>query len=252
MRFTRLLVGTFTAALVGSVTVLTAAPSGAATAAGAAATCAPVSGTTAVTTRIYLAPQSKSTFKYRQSIGLRGQVQYQDPSDLQWYGLSGASVQLSRAFPNKAYVALSSNTTAGSPPIFTFTTTSWGNATYKASFAGASSSTHTFCPAAGTRRIKGSRNEHVRIPSGTITFVGNVDPGYARRYVTVQKKNCLSCGWRTYTKVATNGDGAFRARLTAPRSGRWYFRTYIPGTSPTFAPALSPVYYTFRSSGRRA
>lgn len=249
MRFTRTLVGTFTAALVGSVTVLTAAPSGAAT---AAATCAPVSGTTAIATRIYLAPQARSTYKYRQSIAVKGQVQYQDPNDLQWYAATNAPVTLSRAFPNKAYVALSSRSTAGSPPVFSFTTASWGNATYKVSFAGGSNASYTFCPAANTRRIKGSRHEHVRIPSGTITFVGNVDPGYARRYVTIQKKNCLSCGWRTYTKVITNGDGAFRARLSAPRSGRWYFRTYIPGTTPTFAPALSPVYYTFRSFGRRA
>jgi hypothetical protein len=100
-----------------------------------------------------------------------------------------------------------------------------------------------------TRAIRVSRNPGAKVvkSAGKLYFKGNVDPGWARRYVTIQKKNCRGCGWKTYKKALTNRYGAYQARVYAPRTGYWYWRAYVPASSPTFAAAYSGVWRTYQS-----
>ena len=43
-------------------------------------------------------------------------------------------------------------------------------------------------------------------------YRGNVDPGWGRKPVTIQKKNCKSCGWHAYKTVRTSRTGGYSAR----------------------------------------
>jgi len=93
------------------------------------------------------------------------------------------------------------------------------------------------------RTIKVSRNPGAKVvkSSGRLYFQGNVDPGWNGRYVTIQKKSYRSCSWRTYKRVVTNRYGGYQTRLYAPRTGYWYWRAYMPATSPTFVAAGGPT-----------
>lgn len=246
MNLTRHLVGAVAAALIGATTALVSAP---ATVGPATAAAAPVP------TRIRLADQSKPIFKHGQTIIILGAVEGQH-ADGTWQSLpdtAAGAVTVYRAFPGGGYVRLGARTDEGG---FSIATTAVRNATYKLVYDGAdhitSVETYSYAPVTATRTLRISRNEHARVTSSPLMFVGNVDPGWARSYVTIQKKNCLTCSWAFYRRALTNDDGVFRARLGAPSSGRWYFRTYIPATSPHYAPAYSSVWYTYMVYARRA
>ncbi len=92
----------------------------------------------------------------------------------------------------------------------------------------------TFAPTAKDRVIKGSRNPHSKgvKSGGRLYYRGNVDPGWGRKPVTIQKKNCKSCGWHSYKTVRTSRTGGYSARIYAPSSGRWYFRSTVRATKP--------------------
>lgn len=137
---------------------------------------------------------------------------------------------------------------------FSFSTTAWQNAKYLVRYTGGTVGEHAFQPQDGIRSVKVGRHPHGSVvkSGGRLYFRGNVDPGYAGRWVTVQKKACSSCGWRNYTSVKTTSTGAYSARVYAPSSGRWYWRAYVPATEPTFASGYSAVWYTYKSFGRLA
>src|SRR4051794_34203970 len=59
-------------------------------------------------------------------------------------------------------------------------------------------------------------NAGKRRASGKLYFRGDINPGWGGRAVTLQKKACSSCAWRT---VATKNAGS---------SGGWSFRVYYP------------------------
>lgn len=79
-----------------------------------------------------------------------------------------------------------------------------------------------------------------------LVFKGKVSPNYAKKPVLIQKKNCnrASCKWHKFAKVKTNRKGQFRQRITAPRTGRDYWRAKV-APSRTYAVSYSAVYYTY-------
>lgn len=132
---------------------------------------------------------------------------------------------------------------------FSFGTTAVYNASYKVVFTGGTWGEHGFQASEGTRVVRVGRHPHGKVvkTSGGLFFVGNVDPGWGNSPVTIQRKACGGCGWRTYTRVRTSASGAYRTRVPAPRTGRWYWRSQVPGTSPTYTTSYSGVWYTFQS-----
>ena len=87
---------------------------------------------------------------------------------------------------------------------------------------------------------------------GKLYYRGNVDPGWGRMPVAIQKKNCKSCDWHSYKTVRTTRSGGYSARIYAPSRGRWYFRSVVKATAPRFVTGVGGTIYTDRSSGRLA
>lgn len=79
-----------------------------------------------------------------------------------------------------------------------------------------------------------------------LVFRGNVSPGHAGKPVFIQKKKCKAerCAWRKFVKVTTNDTGGFRARVTAPRDGYWYWRAKVR-KHDGYATSYSDVWRTF-------
>lgn len=132
---------------------------------------------------------------------------------------------------------------------FGFTTTAVYNAAYKVVYTGGAAGEHGFQASEGTRAVRVGRHPHGKIvkADGQLSFVGNVDPGWGNKPVIIQRKVCGSCGWREFTRVRSTSSGGYRALVSAPRTGRWYWRSQVPGTSPTYTTSYSAVWFTFRS-----
>jgi hypothetical protein len=136
---------------------------------------------------------------------------------------------------------------------FRFSTTARFTATYQVVYSGGNwtnpddGQAYTFGSSSGTRTFTVSRNLHGKAvkAGGKLYYRGNVDPGWGRKPVTIQKKACKSCGWKSYKTVRTSRYGAYSVRISAPRSGRWFWRSTVRATSPTFVRAYGTVYYTY-------
>ena len=111
----------------------------------------------------------------------------------------------------------------------------------------------TFQKTAKDRVIKGSRHPHSKgvKRGGKLYYRGNVDPGWGHRPVSIQKKNCKSCGWHGYKTVRTSRKGGYSARIYAPSSGRWYFRSVVKASKPRFVKATGGTIYTYRARTAR-
>jgi hypothetical protein len=181
--------------------------------------------------------------KYRHRFPISGQVRYYSGGNV--YAKAGATVTLLRR------PAGSSNwsrigrdkTSHTTKPTYAFSVLARGNASYRVRFA-------------GTRRLQPSRAQarvlvHRRVPShlrhprpDVVKLVGHVEPAWRHRHVRLVKRSCRSCSWHVVRQHRTNGRSHFRFGLRAPRSGSWYFRVRVPGTS-RFAPSISATYRTY-------
>lgn len=56
-----------------------------------------------------------------------------------------------------------------------------------------------------------------------IYMAGSVTPRYARQRVTVLRKTCAKCAWKSYARPLTDAKGRYRVRLSAPRRGAHFF-----------------------------
>lgn len=246
MRLSRPLVGALSAALLGVTPVaLTAGPAHAATVDHAS--------------RIQLDAQAKSVYRYGDNVTVSGRVVVEGKGSCAGGAAwcrppeTAGSVTLQRL--NAGSSTWSTVATWSSESIdFSFPTTAWQNATYRVSYSGGAITGHTFAASDTGRAIAVSRDPNGRVaqPGGRLIFRGNVDPGFARRYVVVQTRKCSRCAWRTYKRVKTTATGAYRTGIFAPRSGRMYWRSKVRGTSPAFTTGYSEVWYTYKSSFRVA
>lgn len=249
MRLKRFLVGSVTAALLGALPV--------------ALTTTTAEAAPSHQSNIQIDAQSKGSYLYRQSVVIKGRVLVEGLGECAGGSAwcrppdTAGEVQLYRQYAGSTVwqkVASHSNEASD----YYFTTTAWQNATYLVRYTGGtlstSSGSHTFQMKDNRRYIKVGRHPHGKVvkSGGRLYFRGNVDPGYAYRYVSIQKKACSSCSWRTYKKVKTNRYGAYSGRVYAPSSGRWYWRSLVPGAAPTWANGYSSTWFTYKSFGRRA
>ena len=120
-------------------------------------------------------------------------------------------------------------------------------------YNGGTDSTYTFEPSAKDRTVKGSRNPHSRgvKSGGRLYYRGNVDPGWGRKPVTIQKKNCKSCGWHAYKTVRTSRTGGYSARIYAPSSGRLVLPLDREGHLADVREGHGGTIYTYRARAAR-
>jgi hypothetical protein len=238
MRLQRLVVGLLGAALLGAVPVALTATSAEA-------------GTTALQTRIKLDKTAK-VYKYGQKTVIAGNVQAYSPGDgcasTSWCtvpdGTGTVTLKVRKAGSTK-WKTVDSRTNESD---FSFTRTSTGSVVYRVVYTGGTWDTYSFQSSTKDRTAKGSRHPHSKgvKSGGRLYYRGNVDPGWGRKPVTIQKKNCKSCGWHGYKTVRTSRTGGYSARVYAPSSGRWYFRSVVRATKPRFVKATGGVIYTYR------
>lgn len=84
----------------------------------------------------------------------------------------------------------------------------------------------------------------VTLPAGTLSFRAQV-ANYPTGYIALMKKNCLTCAWYRDRLRKTTPFGRIFLPVTAPLTGRWYWRYRTPET-PNFAVTYSSTWYTFR------
>jgi len=244
MRLRRQAVGILGAALVGAVpAALTATP------AQADSTPSEVQGA------YYTAPDGNNVWRYGQSIRFEADVMVPcdaedtTPFDCRPIDEVGDSVTLERRRAGATtWAPLATKDVAGATVAFAVAST--GSAAYRIVYSGGTSVEYS--PSASLfPTLKGSRN-----PRGTAVITrqgafyrGNVDPGWGRRSVTIQRKTCAadSCPWRAYKTVTTTRTGAYSAKIAVPRTGRLYWRSTVAPTSPQFVRAYGNPYYTARA-----
>lgn len=238
MRITRFLAGSAAAALLAALPVLSTAQ---------AAQAAPTHAS-----QIQVDAQAKSLYIYKQTITIKGRVLIEGLGECgggsAWCRPPDTAGQVTLQRQFKGSTTWSTIASQADESVdFSFATTAWQNSTYRVIFTGGAVGDHNFTASQKDRAIKVGRNPAGKVvkSSGRLYFRGNVDPGYAQRWVTIQKKTCQSCSWRTYTQLKTNSNGGYSTRVSAPRTGRWYWRSYVPGTTPTFASSYSSVWFTF-------
>jgi hypothetical protein len=145
--------------------------------------------------------------------------------------LAGVQVKLYRQLgASRTWVYLGAQTTgSGSLPEFRFVTMSRQNSNYKVVFAGNPS----FAPSSKTTWLEVYRSFNGRIYDGAAaaTYKGNVTPFYTHKPITLQKRACAACPYRTYKTVTTGLNGAFSFALPAPPRARWWWRVTTPGNA---------------------
>ena len=243
MRLQRLVVGFLGAALLGAVPVAlttTSAEAGAST-----------------PTRIALAKTAK-VYKYGQKTVISGRVEAYAPgagcdTASGWCTAPDATGTITLKVRKAGASKWKTVGTRSNESSFSFSPTSKGSVVYRVVYNGGTYGSYTFASSSKDRTAKGSRNPHSKgvKSGGKLYYRGNVDPGWGHKTVTIQKKSCKSCGWRTYKNVRTSRSGGYSARIYAPSSGRWYFRSVVRATKPTFVKATGGTIYTYRARTAR-
>ena len=202
----------------------------------------------AYTSRLAVARQALSIYKYKTSIRISGQVQAHDsanPScDVEWCHVGQTSVKLYRRIGGTSSYQLVSNRATDSSSHFVFSTPSLGTAAYKLVWSGVGS-----VPAASSgKTIKGSRHPHTRVftSRGRVYMQGNIDPGWGGKRVIIQRKASKSGSFRVWSYARTNRYGGFKLRLPAPSTGYWYYRAVVPATAPRWAVTVTGVWRTYQ------
>ncbi|UMG94469.1 hypothetical protein [Nocardioides sp. TF02-7] len=123
-----------------------------------------------------------------------------------------------------------------------------GSARYQVLYTGGSFDAHWFEPSRTTVRVRVSRNLRGQIVErdGGARYIGRVTPGWTRKPVTIQRKTCRTCAWRTYATVRTDGKGRYAVAVTAPDKGSWFWRSAVRATRPRFVAGHGNVWRTFR------
>ncbi len=157
--------------------------------------------------------------------------------------VSGVRVSLFRRVGGTSkwqYVA-ATTTSQTKAPEFHFRTTVKVSARYQVRFTGDAA----YKPARAATQLAVHRLIIGRIEDRSGRLHGRVGPGYAHRWVHLEKRNCASCGWK-HVRTARAGDhGRYRFTVGAPRTGHWYWRLTTSATKK-FVRSSSGVFTTRR------
>ncbi|HET8561198.1 MAG TPA: hypothetical protein VFL69_11825 [Marmoricola sp.] len=200
---------------------------------------------------------SKHLARYQQTFAVKAQVGFTPDDGAHWYllntGPDDGTVTLQRRLAGtRTWRNLG---TADDPASVDFTgVVAQANATYRLRYSGgsypdATAPSYTYAPSTsstGSLRVMRRLGDYGKKAHGHLYVKGNVNPGWAHRTVTVQRRTCGSCKWKTYSRVQTSGTGAWSVQVKAPRTGSWYYRAYVPATTQYIKSWTTHVYRVYR------
>ncbi len=232
MRLTRFCLAIATAAVV--ATPLLAAP----TASAAGAPARGVEGQ--YPTALSLGVEPIGTPVYGSTLELSGQLLYA-PEEGVNEGVAGATVELERKLRGSDTWQSVGTTVTAEPaasgydgPTYTFVVKAKSSAAYRVSYDGNTppEDEKTYQPSEVKRSIGVTRdlNDKWKRDGRKYFIVGNVNPGWERKIVTLYRKTCATCNWREYGRDRTSRTGAFALQVAfPPKPGTWSFRAKVPG-----------------------
>lgn len=160
-----------------------------------------------------------------------------------WGAVQGVRVRLYRKFAGTStWQRLGGDyTSRQARPKFVFRARSKANAAYRVVFGGNKrlQSSRDITSVSVYRRID------ARLQDGTGRFHGRVTPHYGHQKVSLQKRSCGTCSWRTVRNQRTSSRGRFSFTVGAPRTGRYFWRASTPATKK-FIRSYSGVFSTYR------
>jgi hypothetical protein len=62
------------------------------------------------------------------------------------------------------------------------------------------------------------------VKSRQLLVYGKVAPSYTGKRMTVQRKTCASCNYKTMRTIKVKAGSKYKTTLTAPAQGRWRWR----------------------------
>ncbi len=225
MRFRRLLAGLLSASFLAVPTAVATAPAAAAN--------------EQLQTQVVIGP-AQNRFVYNSTVWIEGEVLTQYP-DGRVGQVSDGTLQLQRQLKGQTvWRTLATDDYASS---FTFSTKALANATYRVVYSGGTwtdwsttpETVYDFAPAARSKAVGVARNlnaKPVRARTGRWFIQGNVNPGWGRKYVKLERRTCKSCAWKFYSRKLTTSTGAYRLPVSMPSGSRvWNYRVSLPATT---------------------
>ena len=195
--------------------------------------------------------------QYNKTFEVQAQVGY-TTNGTSWYlidtGPDDGTVTLQRRMAGTT--AWKDIDTADDPSNVDFTgVVARANAAYRLVYSGgsypdATTPTYNYAPSTSTAdNLKVTRNlgDYGKKTHGKLYIKGNVNPGWGHKTVTVQRRTCSKCAWKTYSRVRTSGTGAWSARVTAPRTGSWYYRATVARSTQYAQSFSNHVYRVYRA-----
>jgi hypothetical protein len=246
MRLQRLVAGVLGAALLGAVPMALTTTSAQAGTTGPAST---------VNGKYFDAPDGNNVWRFGQAVKFEADVMIEctpgaadftcRPADE-----PGDSVTLQRKMAGSTTWKTVSTRYDANAKV-SFSVKSAGTAVYRILYSGGTSAAIQPSDSGASPSLKGSRNPRgmAALTRSGAVYRGNVDPGWARKPITIQRKACAAdrCPWRAYKTVRTTRTGGYSVKISVPRSGRLYWRSTVKATSPTFVRGYGVPYYTTRS-----
>src|SRR5262245_4840584 len=155
--------------------------------------------------------------------------------------VKGVHVRLYRKLDGTSRFHLLSVKSTGTQafPRFRFATRSIGNATYKVVFGGNAS----YQRSVGLTRVLVHRAMPAQLEDRSGSFHGVVKPSWHHKRVYLEKRSCASCGWHKVRHARTGAHGHFQFTVSAPRSGRWWWRASVPA-STRFIRSFTGIFAT--------
>ena len=167
--------------------------------------------------------------------------------------LEGQTVELGRAKKTASDFVTVAEATTDANGHFVFAQRVVSTADYATRYLG--DATNQASVSDSTERLDGVRdfNAGKRKVDGRLYFRGTVRPSWNNRTVTLQKKACGTCAWRTVTSKRTGASGAWSFRVYYPRSVGpvWRWQAVLAAAGD-FEKSYSAQLTTQRVYGRTA
>lgn len=182
------------------------------------------------------------TRPWRGGVHIKGQVAARVAG--QRGALRGVRVTLYRQLDGRSrWVRLARTTTSRTDrPKFRFDVRAKANADYRVVFRGNA----RFQPSRAATHVAVHRIFNAKLRDGTGRFRGRVQPNYGNKIIYLEKRPCSTCSWHRVRSNRTGSLGYWRFKVGAPRSGRWWWRVSVPG-STAYIRSISGVFTTERN-----
>jgi hypothetical protein len=173
------------------------------------------------------------------TVHIRGQVAAKVNG--RWGALKRVHVTVYRQLDGKTRWQALQTRSAGNArfPRFVFHVRAKANADYRVVFNGNA----RFRPSRATTAVSVHRRFNARLRDGSGAFHGRVRPNYHNKVIHLEKRRCAQCRWDEVRAKRTGERGGWRFDVGAPRSGRWWWRVTVPG-STAYIRSSSAVFTT--------